>query len=104
MHLPDVLHNGELGITEVLNYRAFYPTSTELKIDAELIPKLRLNMDERIGKAPNSNIEYSFKTLEHSKFEYSNYSLATLAATVGAFLTGTGSSSIRSTNNSDDDG
>ena len=46
MHLPDVLLNGELGITEVPNYRAFYPTSTELKIDAELIPKLRLSSDQ----------------------------------------------------------
>ena len=35
-------------------------------------------MDERIDKTQNLNIEYSFKALEHSIFEYSNYSLATL--------------------------
>ena len=42
VHLPDMLLNGEFGITEVPNYRAFYATYTELKIDAEMVPKLRL--------------------------------------------------------------
>ena len=45
LHLPDMLLNGEFGLTEVPNYRAFYTIFTELKINAELPPKLRLKLN-----------------------------------------------------------
>ena len=58
VHIPDMLQEhvrkeqeGEFGITEVPNYRAFNPTYTELEIAAELVPKLRLSL--RNGNAKN---------------------------------------------------
>ena len=42
-------HTLVLGITEVPNYRAFNPTYTELKIHAELMPKLRLSAKEMLN-------------------------------------------------------